>query len=226
MPAGADGNLKLGNNDIDALNFGSGEADAVYWGSNEVWKNEATRMYLVDDTNDRLRVINIDGTEDTTRTIDYAPFTGSIQGAFEYNHHAYLIDRQNYHLRVYNIASRTRQTSLEHSLQTDSWRGGFYYDGKAYLISARTGVLARVRTFDLSTNTTQTAFTFSGNNIIRGAFEHEGFGYFLRAGSSGIILVYNLSNNNIDVSKTINVTSPNADSMFLSRRSRTYSTSQ
>ena len=39
MPAGSDGNLKIGSNDIDALQFGNGEVDAVYFGDKQVWIN-------------------------------------------------------------------------------------------------------------------------------------------------------------------------------------------
>ena len=37
MPTGSDGNLKIGSNDIDKVNFGTGDASAVYLGSNQVW---------------------------------------------------------------------------------------------------------------------------------------------------------------------------------------------
>ena len=37
MPAGADGNLKIGENDIDKIYIGDREVDAVYLGSNQVW---------------------------------------------------------------------------------------------------------------------------------------------------------------------------------------------
>lgn len=37
MPQGADGNLKIGNNDIDKVYLGSQEVDAIYIGENQVW---------------------------------------------------------------------------------------------------------------------------------------------------------------------------------------------
>lgn len=41
MPAGADGDLKIGNNDIDAIYWGGSRVDAVYIGNKQVWVNLA-----------------------------------------------------------------------------------------------------------------------------------------------------------------------------------------
>ena len=50
MPAGSDGNLKLGSNDIDALNFGTGEVQAVYLGSNQIWRLSTVLTITVDNS--------------------------------------------------------------------------------------------------------------------------------------------------------------------------------
>ena len=47
MPAGRDGNLKLGSNDIDALNFGTGEVTDVYLGDKHVWTRDSSLILVV-----------------------------------------------------------------------------------------------------------------------------------------------------------------------------------
>ena len=39
MPAGADGELKLGDSDIDKFYLGDNEVDKIYLGENEIWTN-------------------------------------------------------------------------------------------------------------------------------------------------------------------------------------------
>ena len=57
MPAGRDGNLKIGDSDIDALNFGTGEVTDVYLGDKHVWTNGSLLLCLQNNTANEIAIL-------------------------------------------------------------------------------------------------------------------------------------------------------------------------
>ena len=75
MPAGADGELKLGDSDIDKIYLGDNEADKIYLGENEVWTNcvpptqdGTASRFIIDDGSTVYIAVQMNGTGPFTVT--------------------------------------------------------------------------------------------------------------------------------------------------------------
>ena len=132
MPAGADGNLKIGSNDIDALNFGTGEVIAVYRGALEVWKDSGiVGMYFGNNSVNTALFYNLDRTRDSSKDISLG--TGDWLSALALEDGMYFVDDTLNRARFYNL-DRTRDSTRDINLGTGTWEASLSLEDGMYFV--------------------------------------------------------------------------------------------
>ena len=192
MPAGADGNLKLGDSDIDKLYLGDSEVDKVYYGADEVWTRIEEVFFLIDRSGtDRIRSFDVDFNEVTPITRNLGTINGlQARSMFIYQERAYVLFAvgvgsagQGGTVAVWDLNNWTRQSSMDISLggAPARWYGIGEHNGNLLVLQERQSPLPdRVRFYRISDGAYQSGMDFmSGvsNRFTRGFYAYNGIGY-------------------------------------------------